>query len=166
MEPTRVVTGILLIALSAVICVGGGVLFRGVAADGILVMQEEAKTASLQAQADLAQASANEMEEQAHLEEAAGNRALKEGQADALTTAADAAARTVDTSNRNVAIWGMTLPLMPLVYGGVALVIGSLAGGAIGYTIGRDRAWKMLLGYKAINKEQAAPPELVKVGAE
>lgn len=98
------------------------------------------ETLQLQAEADSANARANELEaqaelteEQAALEVAQGERALAEAQGEALTEA-------VKSANRIITLWGITFPLMPLVYGGISGCVGLGAGCAIGYAVGLNRA--------------------------
>lgn len=127
---TVAILGIIVLAIAGCLLAVGPILSNSGALDAIL----------LQAEADSANARANEMEmeaelveEQAALEVAQGERALAEAQGEALTTA-------VKASNRLVTWWGFSFPLMPLVYGAIFGIVGLLAGCAIGYAVGLNRA--------------------------
>jgi len=95
----------------------------------------EAKASETKAEADLVQAHADEVQAQASLEAAKGDRRLKEGQAQALNTAADASAKTVATSNRLVTLWGVSFPMMPPLYLLIGAVFGIMAAFPAGYAI-------------------------------
>lgn len=124
------IAGTIIVVVIIVVMVG----IQLVGASGVF------ETLQLQAEADSANARANELEaraelteEQAALEVAQGERALAEAQGEALTEA-------VKSANRIITLWGITFPLMPLVYGGILGCVGLGAGCAIGYAVGLNRA--------------------------
>jgi len=101
---------------------------------------ESAETAAVVAEAERMQAQANLASAEADLEHAAGERELKRGQVEALTLAAEASARTVETSNRLITLWGVSFPALPPVYLAIGAAFGVLIGGFGGYSFGVSKA--------------------------
>jgi len=137
------------VTIISIIVVGGmctllGTALTPVAEQAAATWKQEADVALTQAEANLKdakareiQARAEETQAEANLEAAKGELVLKQGQATALTTAADAAANTVATSNRLVTLWGISFPAMPPAYLLIGASFGALAAFPAGYAIGQ-----------------------------